>query len=525
MPDLVLRGGWVIDGAGAPPRRADIGVDNGLVVAIGAIDESAGTILDCSNRYLMPGFVDTHSHADAMIFTEETQLALLRQGITTIIAGQDGVSYAPGDGTYAAEYFAAIDGAHPSYRGGGVAALLASYGRAVPINVAYLVPHGTVRHEVMGRANRPPSDAELATMIALVADGMAAGAVGLSTGLDYTPGVYGSTAELIAVCAPVVSCDAVYVTHIRGGYETKAAAGMSEVAAICEGAKVAAHVSHYHGPPDLLVPIVDDMRSSGLSVTFDHYPYRAGCTLLAMQLLPEWLLAFPAAEAARWLADRATKEALLRDWMPGLVDRPYLGPGWQDRLTPGFIPATEFRWAEGMTLAGAAATTGVAPEEFALDLLAATQLAVNAVSPRPPGLTVDDLAALIRHPGHMVGSDGIYLGGHPHPRGWGTFARVLARHVQDRRDLSWPEVAMHLAGRPASRFGLDGRGRLHPGFAADIVVVDPDRVADRASYASPRVPADGIDDVLVNGVPVLRDGLLTGARPGRGLRHRERITR
>lgn len=518
MPELVLRGGVVIAGTGGPAFRADVAIEDGLITAVGDVGIGRGQVVDCTDRYVMPGFVDTHSHADATVFGEDTQLALLRQGVTTIITGQDGVSYAPGDGAYATEYFRALNGVHPTYRGGGVAELLASYDATTPVNVGYLVPHGTIRYEVMGAAQRLPNQAELGAMVELVQEGLTAGAVGLSTGLDYVPGRYASTDELVALCAPVASDRAVYVTHMRGGYETNAAEGMREVQAICVGAAVAAHVSHYHGPADLLQSLIDQMRAAGVDVTFDAYPYRAGYTLLAMPLLPPWLLALPPVEAAARIAEPTVRESVLREWMPSLSKRPYLGEGWAERMILGHVPVAEFQWAEGKTLAAAATVSGVSAEEFALDVLVAARLSVSAVMPLPPGRAVDELAALIRHSAHMVGSDGIYIGAHTHPRGWGSFARVLARHVSDRQDLSWPDAAIHLASRPAHRFGLAGRGTLRPGCAADIVVVDPARVAERASYANPRVLADGIDDVVVNGVLVLREGRLTGALTGRGIR-------
>jgi N-acyl-D-amino-acid deacylase len=285
----VVDGGQVVGGARPGPRRADVLVSAGRIEAIldpGGRPPAGAEVVDCAGRLVMPGFVDTHSHADAAVFEPDVQRALLRQGVTTIIAGQDGVSYAPGDGRYASGYFAALNGAHPAYRGGGVAGLLAGYDGRIPLNVGYLVPHGTVRHEVMGSADRAATVAELDAMRRLVAAGLSEGAVGLSSGLDYVPGLFADAGELALLCRPVAEAGGVYVTHMRGGYETNAKAGVDEVRLICRDSGVRAHISHLHGPAPLLLGLVAGARSEGIDLTFDAYPYRAGCTLLSMPRCP-----------------------------------------------------------------------------------------------------------------------------------------------------------------------------------------------------------------------------------------------
>jgi N-acyl-D-amino-acid deacylase len=555
VTDLLLRGGSVVDGGHARPRRADVLVSAGRIRAVtdpdaidlGATDPAARgaaampagaavagatiagatvagvagpgpvEVVDCAGRLVMPGFIDTHSHADAAVFEPEVQRALLRQGITTVIAGQDGVSYAPGDGRYASEYFAALIGAHPGYTGGGVAELLASYDGRVPLNVAYLIPHGTVRHEVMGSANRAATAAELDAMRRLIVAGLAEGAVGLSTGLDYVPGLFADAAELALLCRPVADAGGVYVTHMRG-YETQAGMGMDEVRAICRGSGVRAHISHLHGPAQLVLGLVDGARADGIDLTFDAYPYRAGCTLLSMAALPPDMLALGSQRAAALLREPATRHRLRETWLPGVAAQPHLGEGWTGRVTLAHVAATGYHWAAGLTIDEAARRAGLAPDELILDILAASELAVSVIMPLPPGRTVDELAEVLTHDAHMVGSDGIYVGAHPHPRGWGSFTRFLARHVRDRAELGWAQAAAHVSSSAAARFRLGRRGLVRAGHVADLVVVDPDSVADEASYRRPRTPSTGIADVLVAGVPVLRGGELTGALPGGGLR-------
>jgi N-acyl-D-amino-acid deacylase len=519
--DVLLRRGQVVDGSGAQPHRADVGVRGDRIVAIEAeLHGTAADVVECEGRYLLPGLIDAHSHADGAVFDDGTQLAQLRQGITTVIIGQDGVSYAPGDGQYASEYFSAINGAHPSYRGGSVSDLLATYDGTTALNVAYLVPHGTIRHAVMGFAQRPPTAGELARMSELVTQGLADGAVGLSSGLDYVPGLFADAAELSSLCVPVAEARGVYVTHMRGGYETNARIGVDEVREICDRSAVAAHISHFHGPAALLTALVDEASAAGIDLSFDSYPYRRGFTLLSMPMLPPDLLSLGSRAAAAQLADAGVRQDLSRDWLPQVAARPDMGGDWAARATIAHVAADEFGWVHGLTLAEAAARIGQEPGDFGLRLLSDSRLEVSAVFALPPGRSNQDLRTLLRHPGQLAGSDAIFIGAHPHPRGWGAFARLLGRHTRQLGDYSWGEVAVHAAARAADRFGLRNRGVLREGAYADIAVVDPRLVIDDASYDEPRRLARGIADVLVNGTLVLRGGVLTGARSGRAIRHR-----
>jgi N-acyl-D-amino-acid deacylase len=518
-PRTVLRGGTVFDGAGGLPRKADLSMVDGAIETIGSVESRPDdVVVDASGRYLLPGFIDSHSHADAAIFSADVQRGLLRQGVTTIITGQDGVSYAPGDGHYASDYFSALLGRHPGYRGGGVGELLASYDGTIPVNVGYLVPAGTIRHEVRGYAAGVSSPEEIVRMRDLVAQALDEGALGLSTGLDYVPNIYADTAELIALCRPVAAVGGIYVTHMRGGYESNAAIGVEETAAIALATGVAVHISHYHGPTALLLSLADDVASRGVSMTFDTYPYRRGCTLLAMPVLPASLLSAANAEVAATLRDPAVRADLLDVWFPSLEQNPEMGPEWASNLTLSHIAAADYDWAHGLTVREAAQRAGVSPEVFTLDVLAASSLEVSAVMTVRSQRRYHDLESLFTHSGHVAGSDGIYIGSHPHPRAWGTFAKYLSLVTRERGSYSWSDAAVHLSGRAAERFCLMDRGRLAPGYAADIAVIDPALVDDLADYDSPKRDSVGIDDVFVAGQHVLADGQLTGVHSGRGLR-------
>lgn len=517
----VLRGGTVIDGSGGPRHVSDVEILGARVGVVGEVEARDGDrVIDCRDRFIMPGFIDAHSHADGAVFREDVQLALLRQGVTTVVGGQDGVSYAPGDGVWATRYFAAINGPHPTYRGDGVAGLLRTYDGTTPVNVGYLVPAGTVRHEVMGMDTGRADAAQLVRMRQLVAEGLADGALGLSSGLDYVPGVFADAEELAALCEPVAAAGALYVTHMRGGYETNTAAGLREVVAICapgqSHAGVRGHVSHLHVDAEDAERLLAEAAASGADLTFDMYPYTRGCTLVSMAVLPPEYSAVGVDDAVARLADAAERARLREKWFPTVAAKPSLGPRWPSMIRIAHTPAPDWTWAHGLTLAQIADRRGTSVEDATLDLLVAGRLEVSAVMAVRDERPIENLARLFAHSGHTAGSDGIFVGAVPHPRAWGAFSRLLATYVG--RSFTWEQAAVHLSARTAQRFGLADRGILRTRHAADIAIVDPATVTDAATYDSPRTPALGIDDVLVNGTHVLRDGRLTGALSGRGLR-------
>ncbi|MEU6712814.1 D-aminoacylase [Nonomuraea sp. NPDC046802] len=504
--DVLISGGRVLDGTGAPPYRADVGIDGDRVTAVGRLDGApARTVIDAAGRFVAPGFVDCHAHGDAVVFEPGVQLAALRQGVTTFVLGQDGLSFAPGSAetvAYASRYFAAVNGAlteGPLT----VAELLGGYDRAVPLNTVYLLPHGTIRYDVMGPSPDAASPGDLAKMRRQVERGLSEGAAGLSSGLEYLPGRYADAQELAALCEPLGALP--YVTHMRA-YGVRAEVGMAEVVDIATRSGAAVHVSHLHGPAPVLLPLVEEALGKGVDLTFDTYPYLRSNTILAMVVLPP---SVPGAETERALAMIASGE--LDDWWQGLAD---LWP----RLTVSHAPGME--WVEGLTMVAAAERAGIEPAELCRRLLTETRLQAGVVSARPDEGPEGEQSVrrMLRHPSQTGGSDGIYVGGHPHPRGFGAFARFLGQHVRELRDWTWEQAVVHLASHPARRFGLADRGLVRRGFAADLVVFDPAVVGDRATYTAPRTLAEGVDDVIVSGVRVLAGGELTGATPGRALR-------
>lgn len=518
----VVRGGSVVTRDGLV--RADVAIDGDRITHVGTVDARGdGEVVDATDRLVLPGFVDAHSHADGLLADPAVQHALLRQGVTTVIAGQDGVSYPPGSGDYATEYFAAINGPHRAYRGGGVAAFLATCDGTSALNVGCLVPAGTVRHEVCGREQTPATLDQRDRMAALVARGMADGALGLSTGLDYVPGIFQSADEIAALCDPVARAGGVYVSHLRGGYEANAATGIAEMVEIAETATTAApplpvHVSHFHADADIVLAQLDRLAAAGVDATFDAYPYTRGCSLLSMPLLPPELSVQPVADVVRALTDPAARPRLREACATRAGLSPSLGPDWPGLITLAHVTAPEYAWAHGLTLREAGLRAGIDPIDLALDVLAACRLEVSAVMAVRHPRSATELARIFAHPRHMGGSDGIFIGAHPHPRAFGTFARYLRVYVREGGTWSWAEAVHHVSTAAAERFALGRRGTVAVGAVADLVLVDPSTVGDTATYEDPRQAATGIDDVLVAGVPVLTGAELTRALPGRGLR-------
>lgn len=516
---ILIRGARVPQPDGTLSDPVDVHVARGRIAAITrpgerpAVGQDAlahdDTTLDAQGRVAMPGFVDAHTHAEAAVFEPDVQLAVLRQGITTVVTGQDGVSFAPSDrATYdwASTYFAAVDGAHPTFGGGSVAELLSTYHRTVPVNVAYLAPHGTLRYRVLGAAQRPASDEEVAAMVGLLEQALDDGACGFSTGLEYVPAAYADERELVALARVAAARGLPHVSHMRG-YEDRGVEGLDELMRVARASGVATHVSHLHGPAADLLERVEAARAGGHDLTYDSYPYLRGCSILSMVTLPTWLPLADAAATVGALRDPATV-ARLDEHFAGLTE---LWP----RITFASVPGME--WAEGMTLPDVATRLGRSAPDTVVEVLTTTALRASCVFAQPPTNSPQSVRALAGHEAHVVGSDSIYWGGRPHPRGWGTFARMLDEHVR-RGSWTWWDAAEHLSARAARRFSLADRGQVVPGAVADIALVDPGTVRDDATYEEPRTPASGIDDVLVGGVPVLAAGRLTGATPGRGVR-------
>jgi N-acyl-D-amino-acid deacylase len=515
MFDILIRNGRIVDGSGLPWFRGDIGIRGDRIAAVGALaGSSARETLDASGKVVAPGFIDAHVHGDLALLADPLHEQGVRQGVTTHVIGQDGVAFAPGSGTtqsYMRQYTAGFNGNFPTpgreWRT--IAEYLAQFDGQCSINACTLIPNGNVRMEVMGLDPRRPTADELARMRAIVRDGMEQGAVGLSSGLDYVPSIYADEDELAALCEEIVPFGGIYVTHMRGYTEQKAPAALREVFDIGRRAGCGVHVSHFNCLADQTIPLLDAARADGVDVTFDLYCYLYGSTIVAMLTLPPELLEGGIAATVNRLKSPAVRKEL---------ESAFANPRFPiETIRLASLPHGDYRRLEGLTLPAAADQAGQSLIDFTCDLLVATNLAAGCVIRHFAARQQSDILALLRHPLMMAGSDGIYVGGRPHPRGTGCFARYLGHHVRNG-DWTLEEAVMKCSYHAARRFGLRDRGLLREGCAADVVVFDADTIADRSTYDDGKALAVGVEHVLVNGVTVLRNGERTPARPGRGLK-------
>lgn len=523
---LGIRGALILDGSGRPGRVGDLLLAHGRIAEVGPhLEAPAARTIDAHGLAVSPGFIDLHAHSDLAVLHDERNLAAVTQGVTTQLVGQDGLSYAPaGERTRASlrEQLAGWNGPRGADVGwADVAGYLAEVDRrGTAANVAYLVPHGTVRLNVVGADDRPATPGELVAMRAQVDRGMREGAFGLSAGLTYAPGMFASTDELVALCEVVAQHRGFFAPHQRS-YGAGALEGYAEMVEIARRSGCALHLTHAtmnfdvnRGRAGELIDLIDAALADGVDITLDSYPYLPGSTTLAA-LLPGWAAAGgPDATLGR-LRDPETRARIVHELdVTGSGGAHGVPVDWRAVEISG-VRDPAHAGAVGRTIADLAAAGGRPPAEVALDLLEADRLGTGILQHVGDE---DNVRTIMRHPRHTGGSDGILIGDKPHPRAWGTFPRYLGRYVREEGVLTLEDAIVHLSARPAERLGLTDRGRIAPGMVADLVLFDPDTVADRATFAEPRLQAAGIPWVLVAGVPVVAEGHRTQAVPGRALR-------
>jgi N-acyl-D-amino-acid deacylase len=520
--------GTVVDGTGAPAVRANVRIAEGRIAAVGPDAPppgGAGEAIDAAGLVVAPGFIDLHSHSDVALLADPVVPSKLLQGITLELLGQDGMSVAPLTDEVAdpwRRHLAGLAGAYDvawDWRTFGE--YLDRFGPTAA-NVAALVGHGTLRLNVVGMADRPASPAELDRMVGLLGEALDAGAFGLSGGLVYTPGAYGTFDELVALNRVVAAAGKVWVVHIR--YEgDRIAEGLDEMFRLVEETGVSLHVSHFkalgranwgRGPE--VVERIESARARGMDVTVDQYPYTAGSTMLSA-ILPPWAHADGPDGLLAHLADPVALARIEADVERGLPDWEGFvrGAGWENvRISAvgGDAPPE----AVGASVAELAARWGCSPFGAAVRLLRDGQLAVSMVL---HAMDEGDVEAIMRAPWRTGGTDAL-LGGKPHPRAYGSYPRVLGHSVRDRGVLPLEDAVRQMTGAAAARLRLDDRGVIREGAWADLCLFDPARIADRATYADPQQHPAGIEWVFVNGEPVARSGAATGALPGRVLRSR-----
>ncbi|HEX9636925.1 MAG TPA: D-aminoacylase [Acidobacteriota bacterium] len=527
--DRVIRGGWLYDGRGGPPRRADIGIRGDRIAAVGALDGArAQQVLDAEGLAVAPGFINMLSWSVDTLIIDGRSQGEVRQGVTTQIFGE-GVSMGPltetmkrrmleqqGDLKYdiawtsLAEYLEYLER------------------RGVAQNVASFIGATTLREHVIGLEDKAPTAAQLEEMRALVRREMEAGALGIGSSLIYAPAFYASTEELIELCKVAARYQGKYISHIRSE-GNRLIEAVEELIRISREARIPAEIYHLKAAGqsnwpklDRVIAMVETARREGLAISADMYLYPAGATGLDAAM-PPWALDGGYEALFARLEDPAQRGKIASairtpsdEW-----ENLYLSAGSPERVLLVEFKSEALKPYTGKTLAEVAALRGTDPVETIMDLVLADRSRVGTVYFM---MSEDNIKKQLRQPWVSLGSDagsmapeGVFLKSSTHPRAYGNFARLLGKYVREEKVLTLEEAIRRVTSLPAANLGLDGRGAIEPGMFADLVVFDPETIADRATFENPHQYAVGVRDVLVNGVPVLLGGEHTGATPGRAL--------
>lgn len=517
MFDVVVSGGEVLDGSGAARFRADVGITRDRIAAVGNLAEAeCATRIDASGRLVAPGFIDVHNHSDGWMLKSGGLDSKIAQGFTTEVLMADGISYAPVNDATALQwvyYLRALNGLQLSdYTGWqSVDEYLGRMHDRLRVNVAAHVPYANLRALALGFAPLPLDDFAARTVRGELRRSLQQGAVGLSTGLDYIVECHATTEELVHACRVVAEFDGLYVTHIR--YKAGLIEGLAEAVDIARRSGCRLHVSHLKAfSSDTVEPLLeylDRQVRPEVDFSFDVYPYQYSSTML------NYLLPYEVWSEGPWgVTGRMSRAGVRERFERGLAEF-RLQP---EQIRIAWVAGDENHCWLGRTLQEYADAMQVDVAEAVWRLLVEERLAVLVVL----GSDADDalVEPFVAHDSGMVATDGIFCeGGHVHPRQFGSTGRVLGRYVRDRKLLTLEQAVYKLSGFPAARFRLEDRGQIREGAFADLVVLDPEHVGDPATLENPRQLTTGLDEVLVNGVPIRANGeFLHDVQPGRVLR-------
>ena len=524
--DIVIKNGTIVDGTGGPIWQGDLGLVGDTIAAIGSIDAQQGRrVLDASGLHVSPGFIDIHSHSDGTIFAYPTADSRAYQGVTTEVTGQCGFSAAPLMGVDADKRrsdLAEESGVPVEWD------TVESYFETldeigVSLNQAMMLGHGAVRQTVAGSEDRLLSEDEMKEVERLVEVGMDAGAFGLSTGLEYVPGMYTPTEEIVRLTRIVARRGGFYASHIRNE-ESSLLEAIDEAVFIGRSTGARVQISHFKsaGPANWgkqrsALHLVESARRDGVNVLADAYPYSAYSTSITI-FLPGWSLAggWPQLEAR--LNDEDTRDRVRSE----TTAKVNMNPGGFDRIVLISTRTEENRWVVGRSVAEVGEEWGIEPVDAALRLVLEEEGMVGMIG---HGISPANVEMVLSHPLVMVGSDGASVAptgkaaeGNPHPRFYGAFARVLAHYRRDRQIFDLQTAVKKMTSMPADQAGIRDRGRIARGKKADLVLFNANEVQDQATFENSHQFATGIEHVLVNGESVIEAGSHTGARPGSVLR-------
>ena len=519
MLDLLITNGLVVDGTGNPGFYGAVGVD-GETLRIFRGDLSgmeAARTIDANGRVVCPGFIDMHAHTGLVILAEPRHEPKVRQGITTELIGVDGNSYAPfsshQDFLSFVELNSGLDGA-PVLPGrwSTVTEYLSMFDNQVAVNIAYVIGNSPLRIGAVGWDDRPATGVELENMKAMLREGMEEGAFGISTGLDYPPGSYADTAELVELSREAAHMGGIYHTHVRNTLGDRFLDPFKEAIEIGQQSGIPCHLTHlYHrvthrGGGRRILDLVEDARGDGMDITFDSYPYVYSSTRLLI-LIPQWAHNGGPEKLKEVLRSPEGRDRLRQEVRPR-------GLSWKDMWLTYFKQPHNKRY-EGRSIAEVAESMNKNEVDTLCDLLLEEDLRTSYVSPGPNGATLPDFVV---HPLSMVGSDALLIGDYPNPRTYGTFPLILSEYVREERSMSLENAIRKMTSFPAQRLGIPDRGILRDGMRPDIVVYDPQTIKAPATRHDPKQFPLGVEYVIVNGRVVIDQGQHTGVLAGRAVR-------
>ena len=529
--DILVKNGRVLDGLGNPPRQTNIGIVGDIITYLGNEQPESSKIIDASGKVVTPGFIDVHTHEDTWLLKYPDAAEKLSDGVTTLIVGNCGFSAAP----LLPEREKLIRDNSLNFTDipcnwnsmGDYLERLNSV--RLGVNVGTLVGHNTIRLNILGTEKRPPSNDELEQMKSLIRTGIEEGALGLSTGLIYIPGIYSDTDELVELGKVVANSQGVYTSHIRGEASTLRTA-VAEALDIGRIARVPVEVSHHKasgrgnwGSVKETLEMIEAARKNSVDVNCDVYPYTAGNTGLGT-LIPSWVFSDGLTEARNRITNLETRSRIIEEMTTPKADeeRPLIDTGAENILVSY---SEQDPSIEGKSLAELAETNHVTPAEVVLDLVMKHGASIYSIFIILFEMSEQDVETVLRHPLSMVASDSLSPIGRPHPRAFGTFTRVLARYVREKQLLTLEDAVRKMTSMPASKMGLIDRGIIRLRNKADLAIFDQSTVKDMATFQNPTQYSEGIDYVFVNGKIAWEHSEQTSFRAGTVLKHSPKLIR